>query len=522
MTGDTALTSNWQACLRRSWSFLRAHPDACALLAVCLVALSFRLSFSLRVAPFVSKDSQSYFLPAWDLVHGGDFQLGLRRTPGYPAFLALCLMLFGEDLRGISLAQHLLGAGTAALTCLLGRLTFGRLSGIVGGLLVGLSAPLLTYEHYLLTEAVFGFVLTAALVTLAAAWHRSSARLWLLGGLLVGLASLVRPIGQLLLPLGLLAAALVGPRQPRPALARAGLVLAGFAILVVPWTIRNQLAYHLATASTFGRTLIARTAYYDHGFVFYDAERPPEDADPRRAPARRIVQQGADRRESDGGIAQRLRQELDLHPVEVNAIMRDVAIDAIIRQPIHFVEGTLRFALRIFNGVEIRIRDHDNERRDVVWEDRVRMLLVGGPQSEDDFRAASRLLNWYQPARYAPLQLVLFSVGLLAAVLVPAWRAGVLVGLAVVGLIVVSAALDGPQERYRYPADPAIGVLAAGGVVAVGTFARLALSRLRLASPPSPLSHQGRGGAHFPFPPAWGKGPGDGGRSGVRNRQAER
>ena len=33
-------------------------------------------------------------------------------------------------------------------------------------------------------------------------------------------------------------------------------------------------------------------------------------------------------------------------------------------------------------------------------------------------------------------------------------------------LIVASAALNGPQERYRYPVDPAIAVLMASGVVA--------------------------------------------------------
>ena len=33
-------------------------------------------------------------------------------------------------------------------------------------------------------------------------------------------------------------------------------------------------------------------------------------------------------------------------------------------------------------------------------------------------------------------------------------------------LVVASAALNGPQERYRYPVDPAIAVLMASGVAA--------------------------------------------------------
>ena len=468
------------------------------MLLVALVALAVRLAFALRVAPFIAKDSQSYFLPAWDLVHNGEFQLGLRRTPGYPVFLGGVLVLLGYDLRGVVLAQHLIGAATAALTYLLGRLTFGRPAGLGAGLLVALSAPLLVYEHYLLTEALFGFVLTTALVALVAAWRDPTARRWLLGGLLVGLASLVRPVGQVLLPLALLAAlasslARVGgglvppqaigggqaPRLPGTLNWKASAFLvAGFALLVVPWAIRNQLTYNLASPSTFGRTLIARTAYYDRGFTFYDAQIPRRDSDPRRVRAREIVQQGANRRQSDGEIAGRLRQELDLGPVEVNALMRDLAIEAILRDPLHFADGTLRFSVRIFNGIEMRIREHEDERRDVVWDERTRHLLATEPRVEEDFRAASRLLRWYQPAQYAPLQLILFALGLVAAVAVPAWRPALLPGFAVIALIVASAALDGPQERYRYPADPAIGVLAMGGLAGMAGLVRWACAKV--------------------------------------------
>ena len=61
---------------------------ATCLVLVVLVAAAFKLAFALRIPAFVAKDSQAYFLPAFDLVHGGQFELGLRRTPGYPLFLA--------------------------------------------------------------------------------------------------------------------------------------------------------------------------------------------------------------------------------------------------------------------------------------------------------------------------------------------------------------------------------------------------------------------------------------------------
>ena len=128
--------------------------------------------------------------------------------------------------------------------------------------------------------------------------------------------------------------------------------------------------------------------------------------------------------------------------------MRDLAIEAILRQPLYFVEGSLRFALRIFNGIEMRIRDHETERKDVEWNERTRSLLTFA-RSEDDARFANGSLKLWQPALWAPLPLVLFALGV-AASLLPGWRPGLLLGACVAVLVVASAALNGPQERYRY------------------------------------------------------------------------
>ena len=483
---------------------VRQHPDAVCLAVVLLVATAFKLGFALRIAPFIAKDSQAYFLPAFDLVHSGQFELGLRRTPAYPLFLAGALLLLGDDLRGMTLVQHLLGIGTAGLTYVLGRLvagehaTAGRAIGLAAGLLAAVSAPLVTYEHYLLTETLFGFSVTAMLVGLVWACRRGHPAAWLLGGVLIGLAAMVKPIGQVFLPLALVAAYLVGaswrpllgrlrwPAPTRAALLAVGLTVLGYGLAIAPWSIRNQLAHNLASPSTFGRTLIARTASYDRGFVFVDRSRT--EADPRRARAAEIVQRGADRGDSDGTIAGRLRQELDLDPVEVNAMMRDLAIQAILRQPVYFAEGSLRFAVRIFNGIEIRLREHEAERKDVEWNERTRSLLAF-VRSEDDARFANGSLKLWQPALWAPLPLVLFTLGL-AASLLPGWRPGLLVGASVIVLIVASAALNGPQERYRYPVDPAIAVLMATGVVALAV---VALRKLAYGSLGAQL---GRGAIH--------------------------
>lgn len=446
------------------WSRLRGrHLDALLVALIVGLAVGLRLAFLDRAPLFVSKDSQSYFLPAWDLVHGNGFQLGLRRTPGYPIFLALVQMLSGADLRSIALAQHLLGAVTAAFAFGIGRIAFGRVAGATGGVLVALSAPLIVYEHYLLTESLFTFAITGAMLLLVVALRLPHWPSVYIAGLTLGLAALVRPIGQLLAPIFILSLALVRLPRWRSAVLAGVVCGLGIATALLPWAVRNRLMQGLESPTTFGRTLIARTAYYDRGFTFYEPGWG-DVGDPKIVRARQIVQNGARRRESDGTIAGRLRQELDLGPLEVNAVMRDVAFEAIARRPWYFIEGSLEMALRIFTGIEERVRNHLDEVKDVTWEPRTTHLLERPPPSQQPGqRETQAILNVYQPNQFASPLAALFILGVFGSAARSNWRVALPVGIGAVLHILVSAAVDGPQERYRYPIDPAIAVMVGGG-----------------------------------------------------------
>lgn len=455
-----------------------ASNEAVQVGGLLLFALLLRLAFNFRSPALVGKDSQSYFLPGWELARAQPFEIGQRRTPGYPLFVAGVIITLGEDLRALALAQHLLGVATVAVTYLLGKLTFGRSAGLLAGLLVAVSGPLLIYERYVMSEALFGLLLALAMLTGVVAVQRSGSRAgdggmggwgagalgrWLVAGLVLGLAVLTRPIAQMLIPLLALSALLATGRDWRRGLLGVLALVVGVALVQGPWVLRNALTTGNVGASTFGRTLIARTAYYDRGFAFDVPGQPHPDPPVQRA--REIVQEGARRQQSDGVIAGRLRQELELDPVQVNRLMREVAVAAILRDPVHYVEGSLVFAQRIFVGAEERLREHWDEYKDAnPWDERVR-ALVGGPSPAElaERPTASRLVSLYQPVRFAPVLAALFTLGLALAVSVPRYRAALLPGAAALLVLVASAALDGPVERYRYPVDPLIALLAAGG-----------------------------------------------------------
>ena len=78
-------------------------------------------------------------------------------------------------------------------------------------------------------------------------------------------------------------------------------------------------------------------------------------------------------------------------------------------------------------------------------------------------------------------------VGLLTGALAGR-RAVLLVGLLVFGLVLAGAALIGIEWRYRFPLDPLINVVAAGGLVAVLAPARAALRRLSPWRQPRPVA----------------------------------
>ena len=82
---------------------------------------------------------------------------------------------------------------------------------------------------------------------------------------------------------------------------------------------------------------------------------------------------------------------------------------------------------------------------------------------------ASLLISIWQPGYAGGVVPLLALLGTIVALVRRAWRPAILLGLASIALLFISAALVGNVSRYRYPVDPPMAVLAAGAVAwAVG------------------------------------------------------
>jgi len=183
------------------------------------------------------------------------------RTPGYPAFLAVVGLVFRRSTRAILLSQATLDIFTCFLTAALaGALAPTRARRRVWLLALWLAAScpfVANYSAVVLTEVLATFLTTVALILFALSLRQEPARwfirgeglfgstfaLALLGALLTGLATLVRPEMPLLLGAAILVYALRGWRAlgTRKMAVLAGAMVGAFLLPLLPWFARNLI-----------------------------------------------------------------------------------------------------------------------------------------------------------------------------------------------------------------------------------------------------------------------------------------
>jgi 4-amino-4-deoxy-L-arabinose transferase-like glycosyltransferase len=427
------------------------HPDAALAAAIFGVALGARLAFASQAPVLFAGDSTSYLVAAGGLAHGS-LAIPLHRAVGYPLFLAVVDRLAGEGSSAIMLAQHLLGSLTAALVYLLASVGFGRPAGLVAGLLIVLSAPLIVFERYVMAETLFTALLTLAFWLVLAGQRRSVVLLPLAAGLTLGLAAVVRPVALALAPAALLAL-LLGPRSWRERRHQLEVFALGLLLVSTPLLIWNRTRSADAE-SVVGTHLYGRVVVHDALLLPAPDSPPSAGLSPRLAAARLIILESATRAEPPSEVRLRLRA-VGFAEAEANLAMRLVVTEIIAAQPARYLAGTL---------------------------ERMLMLLRGTPEEVPTGNPYPLL----QPADHSVPIAILVLAGLARSATSPSRRPLLALGLAALSLCLISAALVGFVPRYRYPVDPLLAVLTAAGFATC--LGRLAAGTRRLSSALRPNS----------------------------------
>lgn len=241
-----------------------------SLLVLAALAFTLRLAFAAYVQPVPYTDFKDYWAIAIRLAHGEGYvgygpayvQQGAPsayRPIGYPFLLSLTIRLFGESWWVAVLFQTVMGTGVVLATYRLTTRLFGSTAGWIAGVLTALIADHVMWSSVLGSEIPFA-LMTLLGVTLWVPKFQTAAeaggtkvaelidpslqRLFL-SGLLLGLATLIRPVLLPVAGLYLLYACLCnwGRLRSRAVLRRiitSTVVLSmGMMLVITPWTVRN-------------------------------------------------------------------------------------------------------------------------------------------------------------------------------------------------------------------------------------------------------------------------------------------
>ena len=251
---------------------MRRYLHPLALLLALGAAIRLLAMLGYRPAWGIYSDTQQYAASAADLSSTFASQFPIRPA-GYPVFLE-ALHQVSESMTLVVAVQHVLGLATATLLYLImRRVRTPRWLALAAAATVALIPDLVLFEHALLTEALFLFLITAALFAavcgiddaLGGAARRRWV-CWLVGaGALFAIAAMTRAVGEVIvLPVAIVAAVAVGGRLPRRVAAGAAIAVPAAALI---------LAYSIAMSAAGGYFGLANGA----GWALYTRVAPIAD-----------------------------------------------------------------------------------------------------------------------------------------------------------------------------------------------------------------------------------------------------
>jgi 4-amino-4-deoxy-L-arabinose transferase-like glycosyltransferase len=249
-----------------------------ALAAVLLVALVVRLAaLGLVYDTPPAGDERGYLERASELAEGRAADTLTKRPPGASVWGALWIRLAGGGPVAVRIGNLVAGVAVAGLALALGRRVAGEVAGRVAGLLVALYPALVFQDVSLWSESLYGALALGGLVLAIDAVRGAGVRAAVGAGVLLGLATLTREVGALVVVAVVLWAA---GRRSSSAL-RPSLILALAAVVcVLPWSV-------VVSAREGSPVLVSRTGGQNLFLGNWRFDDPAREASPAAGPAKR-------------------------------------------------------------------------------------------------------------------------------------------------------------------------------------------------------------------------------------------
>jgi 4-amino-4-deoxy-L-arabinose transferase-like glycosyltransferase len=237
----TAVANAMTKATHRAAGIVRDHRGAVSLV---VTGFGLRIVWMLYARPEPVSDYQVYVALAENLLDDGFFGLDASSAlwlPGYPAFLSV-VMLISREVLWLSFVNVVLSTLACVLVYMVAReVANGDGIPVVAAGVCALTPGLVLYAPVLGTEQLF-IVLFLVAVLLTMRIRGTSPWIGIGAGVVAGLAALTR--GEMLFYLPVLLAFIwftAGIDSISHRMRQCALLLAGVAIVLVPWAVRNAV-----------------------------------------------------------------------------------------------------------------------------------------------------------------------------------------------------------------------------------------------------------------------------------------
>jgi len=217
-------------------------------LVIFILALLIGLSFTILFKQSkLSPDAFEYDKLGWNLANARGYQIeegipDVTREPLYPFFLSGIYFLFGHNYLAVRVFQTIINALTCMLIYLIGKKIFGLKSALIASGVCVFYPAFINYTGFIFTETLFTFLLALAVFILLRAQEKKLKGLYILSGILLGLAILCKAV-LIFFPFFISLVLFFTELKNKVKVHLLWIII--FSLLVIaPWTIRNYKIFH--------------------------------------------------------------------------------------------------------------------------------------------------------------------------------------------------------------------------------------------------------------------------------------
>lgn len=312
---------------------------------VCLIAL---LAFSLRFVflnlytptNLQSNKLEQHGLYAKNIYEGNGYTIHpdlpptATRTPLYIFFVVGIWEVFGFSLDTPLIFQCILDSLSCIAIYIIGKMVFCAPAGILAAFLWAIYYPEYFYCLNMYAEQLLTLLLLLHVLFFIKALKNESLKYFILSGILLGLATMTRPVTQLyVVGIPLVLFLFYGKGQVGKIFHHSFMIIIAFGIIVMPWVVRNYLLFNKVIVGT---TVHAPVSVYIANELL--------DMDESSERVKKIYLEAMDNKYLDMPIHK------DLSEIELDQIFKDEVVKFVINEPVKFIKNSFgRFSLLMFN-----------------------------------------------------------------------------------------------------------------------------------------------------------------------------